>query len=108
MLTNPLFTRADHVRLPERSAGSIMPPPDNQAMDYTRVPDGWQIIGRLSTGHVTKSTIYCRECGRVGLLATSNSGHLIVHRGLVTYATLHPIDYCYFGRNPSYSPLMIP
>lgn len=94
MLTNPSFTRGDHVRLPERSAGSIMPPPDVQAIDYTRVTDGWQIIGRLSTGHVTKSTTCCRKCGRVGVLATSNSGHLIVHRGLVSNDTLQPIDYC--------------
>jgi hypothetical protein len=71
-----------------------MPITDAHAMDYTLVPDGWQIIGRLSTGHMTKSTIHCRRCGRVGVLATSISGHLIVHRGRVSYDTLHPIDYC--------------
>ena len=94
MLTKPSFTPEDQVRLSERSAGAIMPPPNVQAIDYTRVTDGWQIIGRLSTGHVTKSTTSCRECGRVGVLATSNSGHLIVHRGFVTNDTLKPIDYC--------------
>lgn len=63
-------------------------------MDYTTLPDGWQIIGRLTTGHVPKSTIRCRKCGQVGVLATSNSWHLIVHRGLVSHDNLHPIDYC--------------
>lgn len=72
----------------------MLPPADADAMDYTTVPDGWQIIGRLSTGHLTKSTIHCKRCGRVGVLATSNSEHLIVHRGLVSYDTLHPTDYC--------------
>ena len=71
-----------------------MPRGEAHAMDYTIFADGWQIIGRLSTGHVTKSTVQCRNCGRVGVLATSNEGHLIVHSGLITYETLNPIDYC--------------
>jgi hypothetical protein len=80
--------------MPERSAGSIVFTRDAESMDYTTVPEGWQIVGQLSTGHLTKSTIRCRKCGRLGVLATSNSGRLIVHRGLVSHENLHPTDYC--------------
>lgn len=76
------------------AAGSIMPLRNAHAMDYTTVPDGWQIVGHLSTGQVTKSTIHCRKCGRVGVLATSNTECLIVHCGLVTNNSLRPVDYC--------------
>lgn len=63
-------------------------------MDYTAVPLGWQIQGILSTGHVTKSTIDCATCGRVGLLAIRNGERLIVHSGHAKDKTLHAVDYC--------------
>lgn len=90
MLTKKSFTRETHASVPERRADSK----DANLLDYTTLPDGWQIIGHLTTGHVAKSTIRCQTCGQVGVLATSNSGHLIVHVGLVSHDTLHPIDYC--------------
>lgn len=67
---------------------------EETVVDYTIIPVDWHILGHLSTGQLTKSTILCGQCGRVGVLATSDSQHLIVHRGRVDGDVLHAIDYC--------------
>lgn len=78
----------------ERRTASTISQDDESWQDYTTIPVGWQIVGQLSTGHLTKSTIHCGTCGRVGVLATSVSHHLIVHRGRIRDDLLHAVDYC--------------
>ncbi len=75
-------------------APSVMGPSKDSLMDYTTVPVGWQIRGFLSTGHITKATILCPNCERVGLLAIRNSKRVIVHRGRASDQTLHAVEYC--------------
>lgn len=71
---------------------------DRGVVDYTKVPIGWLIKGHLVTGHRTRTTVRCQECGRVGLLATGNRQRIVVHRGRAREDTLHVSDYCELGR----------
>ena len=79
---------------PGRRIVPVVSPEDRELMDYSTVPVGWRILGHLTSGHVTKSTVRCGKCGRVGLLATKDEERLIVHRGRVSNNTLFAIDYC--------------
>src|ERR1044071_1155478 len=64
-------------------------------MDYTTVPVGLCIKGKMWTGQVTTFTERCPKCGRIGVVSASQSDkRIMVHRGRVTGDTLQGIDYC--------------
>ena len=65
-------------------------------IDYTAVPAGWLIKGRLWTGQPTVSTVTCTKCGRIGVISSQRKGRqIIVHSGrVVASETLLGIDYC--------------
>lgn len=70
-------------------------------MDYTNVPAGWQIRGKLWTGQSAKSTVSCPKCGRIGVLSSLESySRVVVHTGRVDDMTLTGIDYCEIGLPP--------
>lgn len=69
-------------------------------INYTAVPAGWQIKGRLWTGQSTVSTVTCPNCGRVGVISAQGKGRqIIVHSGRVESDTLLGIDYCEIAVN---------
>ena len=77
----------------------IPPKPDlgstQSIMDYTAVPVGLCIKGKMWTGQVTTFTERCPKCGRIGVVsATQNDKRVMVHRGLVDGDVLEGIDYC--------------
>ena len=64
-------------------------------MDYTTVPVGLYIKGRMWTGQATTFTERCPKCGRIGVVsAAQNDKRIMVHRGRVTGDMLEGIDYC--------------
>jgi hypothetical protein len=72
-------------------------------MDYTRVPIGLWIVGKLWTGQPTKSTTTCPSCGRVGVSSALEHGKQVsVHIGSVAGNTLMGIDYCELGNGESH------
>jgi hypothetical protein len=93
MLTRYSFPRQTHPSALQRMIPTVFHN-DESLLDYTTVRIGWQIVGRLSTGHVTKATVHCGICGRVGVLASSSSHHLVVHRGRISDDVLYPADLC--------------
>jgi hypothetical protein len=79
-----------------------MPPkPDlgstQSIVDYTTVPAGLCIKGKMWTGQVTTFTERCPKCGRIGVASTTqNDKRVMVHRGRVAGDMLEGIDYCEF------------
>ena len=66
-------------------------------MDYTTVPVGLRVEGRIWTGHATTVTALCPKCGRIGVVSVRQDDYRItVHRGRVTGNWLVGIDYCEF------------
>jgi hypothetical protein len=66
-----------------------------QSIDYTTVPAGLCIKGKMWTGQATTFTERCPKCGRNGVVsATQNDKRIMVHRGRVTGDMLEGIDYC--------------
>ena len=66
-----------------------------QSIDYTTVPAGLCIKGKMWTGQATTFTERCPKCGRIGVVsATQNDKRIMVHRGRVTGDMLEGIDYC--------------
>jgi hypothetical protein len=64
-------------------------------IDYTTVPVGLKIEGRLWTGKPTTFTDKCPRCGRIGVGSVEhNAHHIIVHTGRVNGNILEGIDYC--------------
>jgi hypothetical protein len=79
----------------------IDPKPDlscaQSIMDYSTVPVGLCIKGKMWTGQATTFTERCPTCGRIGLVSvTQNDKRIMVHRGRVTGDMLEGIDYCEF------------
>ena len=76
----------------------IRPNPDlgsTQRIDYTTVPAGLCIKGKMWTGDATTFTERCPKCGRIGVVSTTqNDKRIMVHRGRVTGDMLGGIDYC--------------
>lgn len=77
----------------------IPPKPDlgstQNIMDYTIVPVGLCIKGKMWTGQTTTFTERCPKCGRIGVAsATQNDKRVMVHRGRVAGDMLEGIDYC--------------
>jgi hypothetical protein len=77
----------------------IPPKPDlgstQNIMDYTTVPGGLCIKGKLWTGQATTFTERCPKCGRNGVVSvTQNDKRVMVHRGRVAGDVLEGIDYC--------------
>lgn len=69
-----------------------------EMMDYTAVPVGLRIEGRLWTGQPTAFTAICPKCGRIGVVsARQNGGRTVVHAGRVDGKTLAGIDFCMLG-----------
>jgi len=80
----------------------IPPKPDlastQSIMDYTTVPVGLCIKGKMWTGQATTFTERCTKCGRIGVVSvTQNDKRVIVHRGRVAGDMLEGIDYCEFA-----------
>jgi hypothetical protein len=94
MINRHVFPRQTHATALLRRMTPTFFQNDESLLDYTKVPVGWQIVGRLSTGQATKSTIHCETCGRVGVLASSTSRELVVHRGRVRDDVLYAVDHC--------------
>jgi len=70
-------------------------PGTQEIMDYTTVPVGLVIEGKLWTGHRTSSTATCPECGRNGVMSTwMKRRQIIVHCGRIEGNTLVGIDFC--------------
>jgi hypothetical protein len=64
-------------------------------MDYTTVPVGLRIEGRIWTGQATTVTDLCPKCGRIGVTSVlQHDRRITVHRGRVTGDRLAGIDYC--------------
>jgi hypothetical protein len=64
-------------------------------IDYTTVPLGLHIEGRIWTGQATTVTALCPKCGRVGVYsAIQGNKRIIVHQGRATANRLQGIDYC--------------
>jgi hypothetical protein len=79
----------------------IPPKPDlgstQSIMDYTTVPGGLCIKGKMWTGQATTFTERCPKCGRIGVVSvTQNDKRVMVHRGRVAGDVLEGIDYCEF------------
>jgi hypothetical protein len=80
----------------------IPPKPDlaskQSIMDYTTVPVGLRIKGKMWTGQATTFTERCTKCGRIGVVSvTQNDKRVMVHRGRVAGDMLEGIDYCEFA-----------
>lgn len=77
---------------PNRDLGSTQ-----SVMDYTAVPVGLCIKGKMWTGQVTTFTERCPKCGRIGVVSTAqNDKRIMVHRGRVAGDMLEGIDYSEF------------
>ena len=64
-------------------------------MDYTGVPVGLRIEGRLSSGQLTQGTSICPNCGRTGVITSPKSDRpMVVHTGSTERNTLTGIDVC--------------
>jgi hypothetical protein len=64
-------------------------------MDYTTVPVGLRIEGRIWTGQATTVTAPSPKCGRIGVVSVvQDNKRADVHRGRVTGDRLAGIDYC--------------
>ena len=69
----------------------IPPKPDlgstQSIMDYTTVPVGLCIKGKMWTGQATTFTERCPKCGRIGVVSvTQNDKRVMVHQGRVAGA----------------------
>ena len=66
-------------------------------MDYTEVPVGLRVEGRIWKGLAATVTALCPKCGRIGVVSgTQDDKRIAVHRGRVTGDWLVGIDYCEF------------
>ena len=64
-------------------------------IDYTTVPSGLHIKGKIWTGQATTVTALCPKCGRIGVVSVKqHDKQIIVHRGRATGQRLQGIDYC--------------
>lgn len=87
----------------KESAGSMSEPGMQVIMDYTTVPIGCWIVGKLWTGQPTRSTATCPSCGRIGVISAFEYGkRVMVHTGRVTGNTLVGIDYCELGNEENH------
>lgn len=66
-----------------------------EIVDYTTLPIGLRIEGRLWTGQPTESTSLCPKCKRTGVSSARQEVEMIiVHTGRVIDGMLEGIDYC--------------
>ena len=87
----------------KESVGSISELGMQVIMDYTTVPIGWWVVGKLWTGQPTRSTATCPSCGRVGVISAFEHGkRVMVHTGRVAGNTLTGIDYCELGNEENH------
>lgn len=73
----------------------VAPEDVSELMDYTGLPEGVRVEGRLANGVPTDATARCLKCGRVGLMSLEHGGgRTIVHRGFTHGDILEAVEFC--------------